>query len=138
MTVDYSVWRFWLDAGNYVATIAIGLYVWWDKRKIQTAKRFRAIEQWQAERGTRLETVEKAVKTTDNLCNVRHAQIESLDKRHLQLAADYRSLPTRADLGKISEQVNTIGENLGRMDGRLTGIGRAVDLMNQHLLKGER
>jgi len=136
MTIDYFAWRFWADMGNYVATVAIGLYVWWDKRKIKTAQRFQAVEQWQARQAPRLDTLEQAMNAARSMCKEHHAQTESIDIRQQQLAADYRSLPSRADLGKLSDQVGTIGENLGRMDGRLTGIGRAVDLMNQHLLKG--
>jgi len=147
MTIDYFAWRFWADMGNYVATVAIGLYVWWDKRKIRTAQRFQAVEQWQARQAPRLDSLEAAMKAARTMCKEHQAaaltlckehqeQTESLDLRQQELLADYRSLPSRADLNKLSDQVGTIGENLGRMDGRLTGIGRAVDLMNQHLLKG--
>lgn len=135
MTVDYTAWRFWMDAGNYVATVAIGLYVWWDKRKVKTVKRFLDLEKWKNEQGPRIESLTTGMAELKTQCAGHIQQTNQLDKKHLQIEADFRSLPTREDLTKLSDQMNALSVNLGKANGRLSGIGRAVDLMNQHLLK---
>jgi len=142
MTVDYTAWRFWMDVGIYAFNIALGLYVWWDKRKVKTAKRFQVLEQWQTAQEARLATVEqglenaeKELQDTKESCKAHHARTDSIDKRSLQMAADYDHLPTKEELEKLSEKIGALTEKLGRLEGRLSGVGRAVDLMNQHLLK---
>lgn len=128
MTVDYTAWRFWMDAGNYVATVAIGLYVWWDKRKVKTVKRFQDLEDWKSKQGPRIESLETGMDELKKQCTGHMQQTN-------KLGVDFKTMPTREDLAKLSDQMNALSVNLGTANGRLTGIGRAVDLMNQHLLK---
>ncbi len=46
----------------------------------------------------------------------------------------YKS-PTRDEVKDLSDKLGGLGEKLSRIDGRLTGINRAVDLLNQHHLR---
>ncbi len=128
MNVDYMEWRFWMDVGIYAFNVGLGLYVWWDKRKVKTVKRFQDLETWKTEQGPRIENLATGM-----------AELKSQCAGHLkqtnQLGADLSNMPTREDMTKLSDQMNTLSVALGRTSGRLSGIGRAVDLMNQHLLK---
>jgi cbb3-type cytochrome oxidase subunit 3 len=44
-------------------------------------------------------------------------------------------MPSRRDLDKLGAKIESLVEKLGTLDGRLSGINRAVDLLNQHHLK---
>lgn len=43
-------------------------------------------------------------------------------------------LPERTEIDALAKEMRDMNKTLGSLDGRLTGIGRAVDLMNQHLI----
>lgn len=43
-------------------------------------------------------------------------------------------LPDRTEMEKFSSQIGEVNKTLGKLEGRLNGIGRAVDLMNQFLI----
>lgn len=44
-------------------------------------------------------------------------------------------LPTREEVRTLGETISRLTEKLGHLDGRLSGINRAVDLLNQHHLR---
>jgi len=135
MTVDYTALRFWMDVGIYAFNIALGLYVWREKRKVKTAQRFQDLEEWKAEQGPKITEMKANIAELKGQCRDHKDQTSKLGEKHLIMQADFRNLPSREELNRLSEQMGSLSKNLGRMDGRLAGIGRAVDLMNQHLLK---
>ena len=142
MKLDYYALSFWVNMGNYAVTLSIGIYVWWDKRQAKLAdrfaaietrfvaheKRFTEIEQWFGTMRPRVNGLEAELEKARRLCKAHHDQTARIDKRQGQL-------PTREELEKLTQQMGDLAQNLSRMDGRLSGVGRAVDLMNQHLLR---
>jgi hypothetical protein len=51
------------------------------------------------------------------------------------LEADVHALPARPEVQALGDKIEKLTEKLGHLDGRLTGINRAVDLIHQHLLR---
>ncbi|MEW6595665.1 MAG: DUF2730 family protein [Thermodesulfobacteriota bacterium] len=51
------------------------------------------------------------------------------------LEADIHALPARPELHALGNKIEVLTEKIGHLDGRVAGINRAVDLMNQHLLR---
>lgn len=81
---------------------------WWTNRNKVSNSRFKDIEE-------RLGKVEKTVLTMPTCGN--HARMEDTDKH-------------------INNRLDNIGKLLAKIDGRLEGINRMVDLLTQNELKG--
>ena len=66
------------------------------------------------------------------------AEGEKSEDRITSLEASVNSLPTRAELTALGDKIGPLTEKIGHLNGRLAGVGRAVDLLNQHHLgKGQ-
>jgi len=64
-----------------------------------------------------------------------HAEAKSETSGEIRaLKSKIEKLPDREEIREFSREVGKLNNALGELKGRLTGIGRAVDLMNQHLL----
>lgn len=48
-----------------------------------------------------------------------------------------RVAPTHTDIEELGRRLGELHGDIQKVDGRLEGIGRAVDLMNQHLLSSK-
>lgn len=48
-----------------------------------------------------------------------------------------RQAPTHGDIEGLGRRIGELHGDIQKVDGRLEGIGRAVDLINQHLLSGK-
>ena len=57
---------------------------------------------------------------------------EKTDTRVGAIETGVHKLPERSELQELSNKIGRLTEKLGKLDGRLTGINRAVDLLNQH------
>lgn len=104
--MDYPVVKFWMDVAQFALTIAVWLYVWQSNRHRVTAERIEAIEEVQAAQGRSLERLDE---------HIRH-------------------LPGHSDVGGIYKRIDDVHGDLRQVVGRLDGLSRAVDLINQHLL----
>ncbi|WP_028319335.1 hypothetical protein [Desulfobulbus elongatus] len=133
--LDYTALRFWMDVGQTVATVAIGIYVWWNKHRAKIVKRFAELESWRQEHVPRVDAMETAVKEMQEKCSSHQNQTGQLDRGMIAVQAELRHLPGKKEIDMLTRQIGDMNEKMGRMDGRLAGINRAVDLMNQHLLK---
>ena len=96
---DYTAARFWMDAGQLIGLIIIGVYTWWANREKVTTARFAGLE-------TRMERVETKL-------------------------AD---LPTCANHGNMDQGISEVKGAVKRIEGRMEGIGNALDLIQTHLL----
>lgn len=132
--LDYVAWRFWIDIGQTLATVAIGVYVWWDKRQTQGVKRINRIEAWQVEQGPKITALAELVTDRNGKCSDHEKRTNQLEKDHQVMQANIQNLPDKDDLAELTKQIGRLTEKLATVDGRLTGINRAVDLLNQHHL----
>ena len=62
-------------------------------------------------------------------------KVDKADDRINDIDSDVGKLPERHELTDLSSQIVSLTEKLGKLDGRLAGINRAVDLLNQHHLR---
>ena len=135
MAYDYTAMRFWFDIAQLAGTMAIGIYVWWDRRKKTTEKRFVALEQTVTSHSTSLQLIDGAKERREADCGKHQQRTADLENKQVELESDIRHLPSRQELSDLSNKIGSLTENLGRLDGRLSGINRAVDLLNQHHLR---
>jgi len=115
--IDYTAWRFWIDIAQAAGTIIIGVYVWMVNRKKAVEKRFAKIEA-----------------VFDKRCATRKAQIETLEKNGASLKMQLEHMPNHQDIKELYGRIDLLNGSLSELNGRLVGINRAVDLINEFLI----
>lgn len=66
----------------------------------------------------------------------RDAEDEKASGKVENLKDGVAKLPTREEVLELGKTISRLTETVGNLNGRLTGINRAVDLLNQHHLRG--
>lgn len=126
--IDYTSARFWFDVSRAIFTIAIAVYVYFATRKKAVDERFRKMEAHISE------AIKEHRSTIDDRCEKRLDRINSLDKADQQMAIKMESFPSSEDLKDMAKRIDETREAMKELTGRLTGINRAVDLINEYLL----
>lgn len=72
-----------------------------------------------------------ASETTVNQLSIR---IESAEVQLQDLHRDVASMPSRHELQKLHADLGHVRAEVSKVGGRIEGIGRSLDLINQHLL----
>jgi len=104
---NYQPWIFAFNVFQFLLSSGLGLYVWWTNRDKITETRFRELED-------RMTAVEGRVKSMPVCGN--HGRMEENDVKLFKRFDDLH--------GDIREQI-----------GALKGLTRAVDMINEYLLK---
>ena len=61
-------------------------------------------------------------------------QISVNEKDIIKLRADFNSLPTQSQFIELGKELRSLTSELSETKGRLIGINRAVDLINEFLI----
>lgn len=61
---------------------------------------------------------------------------QALGNRIELLERDNHYAPTQADMTEIRNSIAQMGQAMSRIDGRVEGIGRAVDIIHNHMMAG--
>ena len=124
--MDYDGMRFWFDVAQLIGTLLIAVYVWWSNREKVTAGRFLKLEKEVAERITS--------EALDKRCATHLERTARAESTITQIKAEVTHLPSHHDLEQLSLRIGTLGGQMERLSGRLEGINRAVDLVNEFLI----
>lgn len=134
MIGDYTAARFYLDLSQFALTGAIGVYVWWTNREKVNSKRFEALEKEVAHRATAAEVADLRAQQTVS-CKLHTARTAQLEGNFIELRADLKNAPSHNNLSRIHDRIDALTKEVGSIAGSLGGINRAVDLINEHLIK---
>lgn len=126
--IDYTSWRFWLDVIRLAGTIALWVYVYLVTRRKAVEARFEKIEE-SITRELRMHRRE-----IDDRCRRRMTRIEGLEGNDQQVRVKMGQMPNQRDIKDMSRRLDMIQSTMSEMGGRLEGINRAVDLINEFLI----
>lgn len=112
--MDWDAAKVWVDLLEFFVIGAVALYAHITSRGRVTEERM------QAEFGR----VDESLKA--------HTREIATVQENVRLA------PSHGDIEELTKRLGELHGDIQKVDGRLEGIGRAVDLMNQHLLSGSR
>ena len=130
----YLAWQFWLQMVMFIGIVANGVYSWWSNREKVTAGKFTDLEKDVARRVT--EQALKDLNADRELrCNAHQKRTGDLALSVNTLTAEMKALPGHANLNKLHGRVDAVQKELSTMNGRLEGIGRTVELINEFLIK---
>lgn len=130
--VDYTAWRFWLDIGQILWGLAVCVYVYLATRRKAMEQRFAGVETSLTRQIAALRTdIEAARKERaneiENRCGRQIERIAILERNEQTLEMKLNEMPSHRDIRQLSD-------NISQLNGRLEGINRAVDLINEFLI----
>jgi hypothetical protein len=133
LTTNYPVWKFFLDLAQMLGTVGIAIYVWWTNREKVTSQRFAALEKEVAERLKKAD-LDDAKSNRDRQCADHKNETRSLTTAYNNLHIEVTRLPDRREITNLDTTMKALAEKLGNLDGRISGINRAVDIINEFLI----
>lgn len=114
-SLNYPAWMFWFSVAQIVFTGLVALYA----RKLAKDK---AVE-------TRLKSLEEGLAGC-----VSKEKCAEHERRTTEIAIELEHLPNQKQFDKLNVSINNLNSQLGITSGRLEGINRAVDLINEFLI----
>lgn len=128
MSATYPNWMMYLQIANFLLTWGTAAYVYWNRKRSAETKRLAAIE-------ARLQKVEGAIKNPPAL--------DGLEKRLIAIELALKNPTVCSNHNRmedndrhINARLDGIKAGLDKIDGRLEGINRMVDLLTQNELNG--
>jgi len=107
---DYPAAGFWFNVGQWVFNCFIAICLWLSRKSAATNKRLKTVN---AELSSRIDDAEKKI---------------------IRACSDLEHLPDQHQFYKLGEDITALRSELSELRGRLTGINRAVDLINEFLI----
>jgi hypothetical protein len=139
LDLNYTAWWFWINVFQMVCTAALGLYVWWTNREKVTGARFLSLERQVAERAT-AQALKDAEHKRDGRCEQHKEALSLVEKSVIEVRSELDHLPTQKQFNQLNVSISDLNGSLQKTAGRLEGINRVVDLINEHFInrgKGE-
>lgn len=131
--INYPAWKFYLDVLQLLGTLGVAVYVWWSNREKVTSRRFAALEEQVAKR-LRKDDLDESNTLRDKQCIEHKNQTAALNKAYADLHIEVTRLPDRREITKLDNSIKCLTEKLGNLDGRISGLNRVADLMNEFLI----
>lgn len=131
---DYAAMKFWVDIFVLVIVAFNTIYTWWSNREKVTSRRFVLLEKEVADRLKKID-LEEAKAARDKLCAEHKNQTKDLTVAYANLHIEVTRLPDRREISKLDATMKILAEKIGNLDGRMSGINRAVDLINEFLIE---
>ncbi|MBN2060715.1 MAG: DUF2730 family protein [Deltaproteobacteria bacterium] len=104
--MNYASMQFWLGIAQWAFNIIVALYLWINRKHQATMKRIESASD----------------------------QVSKNEKDIIRLKAELKNLPSQAQFSDLSKEIRSLTKELSETKGRLQGINRAVDLINEHLI----
>lgn len=140
MHFNYPALQFWFNIIQFILTGLLALYVHRVSKQKAAESRFKKMEANVSGLPTKtdLETLkgeicgncEKHQDRTDDI-EKRTALVEM---RTLELKVELDHLPTQNQFNELNKSISSLSSELQNTQGRLEGINRAVDLINEFLI----
>ena len=103
---DYTAMRFWFDLGQYLITIAIGVYVWLGNKVNAKSKEVLCVKQ----------------------------DVSVINERVTRLESEVGHALSLEDLGSVHERINDISDQVANLSGKMDGVKGAMDMIQKHLI----
>jgi len=116
--IDFQFWLLAFQACHLIITGVLGVIVWLSGRQRVTMARITELEE-----------------KIDARMGGHVSRMDGHGTRLTCLESDVRHMPTQTDLANLSTQISRTNGLISELGGRLTGINRAVDLINEFLIK---
>lgn len=104
----------WFALAQMAYNVVVSLYLWVSRRYQATNER---VDEVKERLSSRIEEIEKSV---------------------VRISTDLSHIPSRAELNGLREDIRYLTSELGEVKGRLSGINRVADIMNEYLISKDK
>jgi len=144
MKFNYQALMFWFSVFQFICTVVVALYVRRVAKQKAAETRFQKIEANIEQLATTedLDSLQKT--TTENLsavseevagrCQAHQLRTSKIEAEASALRIELAHLPNQRQFEALNASISKLNGELQKTAGRLEGINRAVDLMNEHLI----
>ncbi len=108
--IDYNGLFFWLSVTQWGFNVIVMIYLWISRKYQATNTRLKRTEQYLGER------------------------IDTNERDIIKVQTTLEHLPSQQQFSGLGADIRTLTSKLGNVEGRLEGINRVADLMNQFLI----
>ena len=130
---NYAQYQFWFNVFQFFVTAGVAIFAWWRTREKTDESRVKAAEK----------TMEQRLKTAkderDRQCEQHKIKTKEdnakLERLYEHLHEEIGHLPGRNELLELTSSMRTLTAQIGNLEGRMQGVNRAVDLINQFLIE---
>jgi hypothetical protein len=126
---DYTAWRFWFEVGDWAFDFAVLFFVWMRTRSKSIEAKIMNVA---ASSSTQLEDYRQKMAT---LCGQRLEKIESIASDQQNIKLEMAHMPSHRDIKDLSARMDMLHGGIKELSGRLSGMNRAVDLINEFLIQ---
>jgi len=110
MTLNYEAANFWVTVGLWAYGVFSSVRLWVTRKDRATNARVKRLEE---NLGERLDETERDI---------------------LIIRREIKNLPSQSQIQRLNENMGLLNAEIHELKGRLTGINRAVDLINEYLI----
>ena len=137
LPTNLTPWIFAFSIFQFVWSTGVAIYVWWTNKQKVNNERFEAQDARIAKIETDMKLGKAQSETDTRLSNDRHVaivkQLETISKEVARHADCKYHQGFEDRLDKMNGSINKIE---GVVEGRMEGIGSALDMIQQHLISG--
>ena len=133
MQFDYPALMFWFNIFQFLFTAAVAWYVRRVAKQKATETRFQKIE----DHMETLATAKDLKTVCDDItsgCQAHHARTAKVEAAASSMRIELNHLPTQRQIEALNGSIMALSGELQNTQGRLEGINRAVDLINEFLI----
>ena len=121
-SIDYPTLQFWFNIAQAAGTVILFIYTRRVTRQKAVDGRFQKIEKRLDQKADRAD------------CTGHQSRTGVIETRVSELRVELDHLPTQQQFADLTRDIQTLNGELKNTQGRLGGINRAVDLMNEFLI----
>ena len=126
-------WKLVYSVFRDVLLVGFFLYTVWANREKVNAKKFKNLETQVADKQSRDEA-KKSLSEHEERCRRHREQTVDLAATLRGLQSEVNHLPSRSEIKGLNDNITDLAGKMGKLEGRLEGINRAADLMNEFLI----
>lgn len=108
--IDYKAAGFWFSVGQWAFNLIVAFYLFTSRKHAATNSRVDALT----------------------------IRVESTEKDLIGVKSDLEHMPDQNEITQLRKEITGLIQKIGETTGRLDGINRAVDLINEFLINQGR
>ena len=124
--MNYPALMFWFNAVHAIFTLCLAFFAWRVAKQKATESRFRKLEAEMAERATKKDLVSLRCEIEDG-CELHQRRVAAMELATARM-------PTQVQIDSLQKSIVDLSGALSNTQGRLEGVNRAVDLINEFLI----
>lgn len=131
--MEFNTIQTLVTMGNMVLTCGLFFYTRRVAKQEKAEERFKTIEEKLASKVER-STVDEMNAARDSKCGIHKARTSKVEMKTSEMRVELNHLPSQQQFDRLADDIKNLNGTLQNTTGRLDGINRAVDLMNEFLL----